>query len=168
MMTTDDEYFKYLKSYVIDNYFIVSYNKLFRKLYDTEFVSVIQFDVNRELDALKLRNGFGDIIKPCSIFEVLIALSVRCEEQIMYDEKRGDRRGLWFWEMIGNMGLGQMDDEQYDEEYVDDILRRFLYHKYNSKDKRGCAFRSTEHPDLSGYELWYQMNFNLNDILTEV
>jgi hypothetical protein len=72
--------------------------------------------------------------------------------------------GLWFWEMLGNIGLSSMDDNHYNENYVGDILRRFLYHEYDANGL-GCAFRSASHPDLRNWELWYQMNFHLGDIL---
>lgn len=164
-LLNDDEYLRFLISLVYDErYFSVSYNKLFKKLYDTEFVSVMLMDENRASDALKLRDGFGDICHPCSVLEVLIALSNRCEEQIMHNDIQGNRMGLWFWEMIGNIGLSSMDDNRYDEEYVNDILRRFLYHNYGSNGL-GCAFRSASHPDLRDEELWYQMNYHLADIL---
>lgn len=162
-MRTKAEYIEYLKSFIIDQFFTVSYDKLFSKLYDTEFVAIMPLDDNRICDAENLRNGF-DISDPISVFEVLIALSIRCEEQIMHENNRGDRRGLLFWEMIGNMGLGSQTDENYNEEYCDDILRKFLYHNYGPNGL-GCAFRSTAHKDLTNYELWYQMNLYINDIL---
>ena len=164
-MNNDEDYLKFLINLVYDNrYFSVSYDKLFRKLYDTEFICVMELDENRLSDGLNLRQNFGDIYRPCSVLEVLIALSNRCEEQIMHNDIQGNRMGLWFWEMIGNMGLSNMDDNRYDEEYVDDILRRFLYHNYDLNGL-GCAFRSVSHPDLRDEELWYQMNYHLADIL---
>lgn len=144
-----------------------SYSRLFDKLYRTEFVVILPFDENRLLDGLLLRekyNGPVDI-GPCSVLEVLISLAHRCEDQIMHNNDIGERSGEWFWEMLANMGLGVYSDDRYNEQDVDDILRKFLFHDYNDKDTLGCAFRSSEYPDLSSFELWQQMNFHLNDLL---
>lgn len=146
-------------------YFTISYNKLLYKLFNTKFIVVIPLDKHRISDVFALRSEYGittDI--PCSVLEILIALAIRGEEQIMYDRDVGNRIGQWFWEMIGNMGLGHMTDEHYDEDYCNDILRRFNYHDYTS-DGLGCAFRSAKHPDLRDEELWYQMNYHFDDII---
>lgn len=161
-----EKYFSWLVNKVYNKkYFSKSYNNLFKKLFSTEFIVIIPLDSNRVSDGLNLRNDFGITIdKPCNILEVLIALVERGERQTMADASVGNRVGQWFWEMIGNMGLGRMSDDNYDEAYTDDILRRFLYHDYDA-DGRGCAFRSLSHGDLSEYELWYQMQFHFADIL---
>ena len=161
-----EKYFNWLVSKVYNKkYFSKSYNNLFKKLFLKEFIVIIPLDSNRVSDGLNLREEFGIAIdKPCSILEVLIALAERGERQTMADASVGDRVGQWFWEMIGNLGLGRMSDDNYDEDYTDDICRRFNYRDYAS-DGRGCAFRSPSHGDLSEYELWYQMNFHFSDIL---
>lgn len=168
-----DKYFTWLKAKVTDKHMAVvgrSYDRLFYKLYTTEFIFVVPFDENRLLDGLSLRREFSTtrVIFPCkcSVFEVLIALALRCEDQIMHDQKHGERSGEWFWEMLGNMGLAKYSDDRYDEQDVDDILHKFLYHEYDDKDTLGCAFRSSEHPDLSEFELFQQMYFHLNDVLS--
>ena len=81
----------------------------------------------------------------------------------MKDNAYGDRSRTWFWEMIVNMGLGRMTDNEYDTDYVEGVLDKFIKHEY--VQGLGCAFRSDVHNDLSKYELWQQMNFHLNDIL---
>ena len=105
-----DRYFSWLKDKVTDKHMAVvgrSYDRLFYKLYTTEFIFVVPFDENRLLDGLSLRREFSTtrVIFPCkcSVFEVLIALALRCEDQIMHDQKHGERSGEWFWEMLGNM-----------------------------------------------------------------
>lgn len=160
-MSNDDIYFKWLINQVY-NKSSVSYDKLFRKLYDTEFIFVIKLDENRLVDAIHMREQFGDIQRDISVLEVLIALAKRVDEDIMRDDNYGIRSGRWFWEMIFNMGLGQMTDDEFDENYVDDILRKFLFRTYDANGL-GCAFRSKTHPDMRNVELWYQMNYWLND-----
>lgn len=157
-------YLKWVTKFVYNPASGQTYDKLFKKLFDTEFIFLIPLDENRVFDGLNLRNMFsGDINRPCSVLEVLIALAIRCDDQIMFNDKYGKRSGRWFWEMISNMGLGRMNDNNYNEAYVNDVLTKFLYRQYDA-DGTGCAFRSVSHPDMRNDELWYQLNYHLGDI----
>ena len=60
------------------------------------------------------------MIRPCSVLEMMIALSMRCEEQIMDDPDIGNRTGQWFWDMIDNLGLGEHERLKFDGRYVDE------------------------------------------------
>jgi hypothetical protein len=104
-------------------------------------------------------------IGPCSILEMMVALAIRCEEEIMYDPDIGDRTAQWFWCMIANLGLGGITDDVYDRAYVDDILIRLLYREYEP-DGRGGLFRirNCEY-DLREVEIWCQMLWYLNTIV---
>jgi len=90
------------------------------------------------MDGLELRSRFlygelgleTDISGPCSLLEMLVALSLRAEESIACDDEIGDRTGQWFWSMITNLGLGAMYDWRYDDVYVDYCIDRFLSHDY--------------------------------------
>ena len=84
-------------------------------------------DVNRAADGLNLRERLGfQSGNPCSIFEMMVALAVRCEEHIMTNDEIGDRTPLWFWGMIENLGLREMTDDIFDERLVDEVVERFL------------------------------------------
>ena len=89
-------------------------------------------DENRFADGINLRYRFADELgysreqialylndKPCSILEMMIALSIRCEEQITGDMEEGDHPDRWFWLMINNLGLTNMVDDYFDLNYVD-------------------------------------------------
>ena len=120
-MTRDelsDQYFDWMYQLVVDDrYSNKSYRKLFARLYDTEFTYTIPMDGNRAEDGINLRYRFGceqlysDVMvasclddRPCSILEMMIALSIRCEEHIMDDPDVGDRTGQWFVEHAGEPG----------------------------------------------------------------
>lgn len=171
-----EDYFEWLIEFAYDkDTFPVSYSKLFRKMFETKFkYSVI--DTNRALDGVYLRYRFADTeyineaqaekefdIFPCSVLEALMALALRCEEDIMGNDTYGDRTGQWFWEMIQNMGLSVYNDSNYDEEEVTDILRRFNERDY-ADDGKGYAFRSFDIETAKNTELWYQMQQHLIDI----
>ena len=105
-------------------------------------------------------------VVPCSVLEMMLALSIRCEEHIMDDPEIGNRTGEWFWIMIVNLGLGSMDDTRYDEEYVDDILDKFLNREYDA-DGTGGLFpvRNPRYAqyDLRNVDIWYQLNWYLQE-----
>ena len=153
----------------------ISYRKLFTHLHNTEFIFTIQRDVNRALDGIDLRHRFAtaqnceDLIEyldgPCSVLEMMIALSIRCEETIMDDPVIGDRTGQWFWNMITNLGLGAMIDSKYDKEEVDYILARFLNREYEPNGKGGLFTVRHCEDDLRTVEIWYQMCWYLNNIV---
>lgn len=154
-----------------------SFRKLLTHLHEREFIYSIPKDANRAEDGEDLRYRFAyeiyspdsrDIIvdylsRPCSILEMMIALSIRLED-IMDDPSVGDRTGQWFWKMIVNLGLGGMYDLRYDEKYVDDIIDRFLDHDYEP-DGRGGLFRirNCEY-DLRDVEIWMSALWFLDTI----
>ena len=82
----------------------------------------------------------------------------------MDDADYGNRTGQWFWSMIVNMGLGPMVDDEYDDEYVNVVLTRFLQRNYDP-DGRGGLFRirNCEY-DLRREEIWRQLLWYLNTI----
>ena len=94
-----NKYFNYLCSFVYDDGFLVGYTKLLRQLFETEFI-YSDLDKNRVGDGISLRYRFDpdnyhsyldDM--PISVLEILIALALRCEETIMYNESYGNRSG---------------------------------------------------------------------------
>lgn len=126
-------------------------------------------DRNRAADGIDLRYKYGcdnDILdEPCSILEMLIALAVRIENQIMNDYDSGDRTSQWFWLMLTNLGLNRMDDDHYDEETVDWFLDRFLNREYDCNGEGGGLF-ILERPfdDLREVEIWVQANWYLGEM----
>lgn len=170
-----DEYFEYLCDLVGGVVYSqeVSFRKLLIQLHDTEFIAVIPRDANRADDGASLRfrfaldHGFVDAPEldgPCSIFEMMVALAIRCEETIMDNPAYGNRTGQWFWGMVRNLGLGSMLDNAYDSEAVEEILYKFLYREYEP-DGRGGLFTVRRCPyDLRNLEIWVQLNWYLNSI----
>lgn len=145
------------------------YTKLLRYLFNKNFTYIIPLDENRYYDGLDLRqkqfDGDIDILGDCSILEMLVALSIRCEDYIMCDDDIGDQTGKWFWLMIFNLNLRSMTDEYFDKIYVDDVIYKFLNRKYDP-DGTGGLFRIKNCPhDLREVEIWYQLNWYLDTII---
>ena len=80
----------------------------------------------------------------------------------MYDPDLGDRTGQWFWNMIVSLGLGTMTDANYDSNYVDDILQRFMQRKYKRTGEGGLFTVPNTRQDLRDIEIWSQLTAYLN------
>lgn len=173
-----DQYFGWMYQLVVDNR-CKSYRKLFTRLHDTEFTYTIPMDGNRAEDGIDLRYRFGrehsfpDAMiasylddRPCSVLEMMIALAIRCEENIMYDPDIGDRTEVWFWGMLANLGLASMHDAKFDIYHVDRTLERLLEREYE-RNGEGGLFTVNNGRDMRATEIWYQMNYYFSEVIDE-
>lgn len=153
----------------------ISYRKLLRRLHSTSFEYIIKKDKARALDGEDLRYRFANesdigsvdlIIEcfdyPCTVLEMIVALAVRCEETIMDDPAFGDRTTQWFWNMVNNLGLGNMNDNRYDEEYVDERINNFLQRNYDPNGRGGLFTIKECEYDLRRVEIWTIMLWYLD------
>lgn len=175
--TINDVYFEWLFNLVCGNRYSkhISYEKLLTHLRNKEFRYVIDRDENRAEDGIDLRYRFAYehagiedaemyISGPCSVLEMMIALAIRCEEDIMDDSSLGNRTAQWFWSMITSLGLGPMTDNRYNERIVEDILEQFLDRNYEP-DGRGGLFTIRDCDcDLRTVEIWHQLCWYLDNI----
>ena len=175
-----NRYFEWLCNMVCENRYSkhISFELLLAHLHNTMFRFSIPKDQNRAEDGMELRYRFSlyydenydpdyivDVLDgPCSVLEMMVALAVRCEEDMMDDPDIGSRTGQWFWGMISNLGLGAVTDDRYDRQYVDEALDIFLDREYEP-DGRGGLFtvRRCEY-DLRKVEIWTQLNWYINSI----
>ena len=179
-MTRDDvinEYFDWMYDLVCGCK-RVSFRKLLSYLNDVDFIYIIPMDGNRAEDGINLRYRFGqeceydDFIiaaylddKPCSVLEMMIALAIRLEEQFMYDPEIGDRTSQWFWEMIENLGLYEMNDSRFDLDTVERIVDIFLNREYGRNGEGGLFKIEHSANDLRNVEIWYQLCEYLDSVL---
>lgn len=172
------EYFDWMYSLVFGKN--RSYRKLLVRLHEIPFRYSIPMDGNREADGINLRYRFGyeneyeDYIiateldcKQCSVLEMMIALCIRCEEQIMDDPDVGNRTGKWFCDMLKNLRLHNMDDKRFDVDYVDRVVSMFLKRKYQPNGQGGLFTVHTRRCDMRNVEIWYQMCWYLDELLSE-
>ena len=158
---------------IVGNYH--TYSRLLTRLHRIDFVYILPMDENRERDGIDLRYRFAydensvddDFLseRPCSVLEMMVALALRIEEDIAYDPDVGSRTHCWFWDMVHSLGLDGMDDYNYDEDYVDDVVDQFLYREYKRNGEGGLFTIENCPHDLRTVEIWYQMGWYLNDIL---
>ena len=167
-------YFEFLLSYILDDEHSkgISYRRLLMHLHDTEFYWSIDMDFNRAQYGIDMRFRFSDdpdvvacLQGPCSVLEMMVALAVQCEEEIMTSPDTDDRTAVWFWDMIDNLGLSDQYDRNYEKAYVDWVLTRFLDRKYEPNGDGGLFYVDHCDKDLTKVEIWKQMLWHLNDFL---
>lgn len=144
---------------------------LFRRLHQIEFIWLesVPLDANRESDGKALRTLFAEesewneqevldiLAGPCSVLEMLIALSYRIETDLMYDPRYGDRTGEWFRTILNNAKLYISDDDYY-QLYIDGIIDDIMARRYR-KNSAGSFFpvKDTKGRDWRKTDLWMQM-----------
>lgn len=175
-MTNDilDRYLKWIEKRVGLDKRNASYSKLLYCLYCITFYYVMQMDENRYYDGLSLKYRFAyetgedtnDVSlylksHTCSVLEMMVALALRCEEDIMYDVELGDRTEVWFFDMLKSLGIDGMDNKHFDSLYIYQKVDRFLARAYQPN---GCGglFTVEGRGDLREIEIWYQMQWYLD------
>lgn len=177
--TINRRYFMWIYHRVIDDSLVKgTYYRLLHLLHEKTFRYSIAMDMNREEDGLDLRYRFADETetdkriaasvldsRPCTVLEMMAALAIRLEEQIMAAPGKNDRTCIWFVAMLDNLGLNVMDDENFDEQESDMIIERFLDRDYE-RDGRGSLFYIPDcNTDMRNIEIWYQMNRYINEVI---
>ena len=174
------EYFDWLYKLVCDRRYSssVSFRKLLKHLHSIEFIYLISRDRNRAEDGVDLRyryawvNGYEadiDLVLdslggPCSVLEMMVALAIRCEENIMDDPNVGNRTSQWFWGMLVNLDIADMTDDRFNKRLVSDIINRFLYREYSPDGRGGLFTVRGRNRDLRDVEIWDQLNWYLDSI----
>lgn len=173
-------YFDWLCNFIVDrrkNYKGMKYTKLLSYLHSREFVYILEMDGNRAEDGVNLRYRFGREFRyddrliatylddrECSVLEMMVALSIRCEDHIMDNPEIGNRTSEWFWGMISNLGIRAMSDEYFDEARVEKTIDRLLKREYGINGEEGLFTIKHTGRDIRRIEIWYQMCWYLSEI----
>jgi len=163
----EESYFNWLCAKVRNNPIPV-YLDLFRLLHKVEFIWTVQGDKNRAADGKELReyfcsNGFIEpdlnwLQEPCSIFEMLIALSDRANFQTDIPIKD------WFWRFISNLKLEDFRRvSRSDEAKIHDILYTLVWRLYDDHGNGGLFPLRNPKQDQRKIEIWYQMFEYIDD-----
>lgn len=177
------EYFDWMYDIVCRSRFARSnsYKELLNYMHREPFVYIMKGDEDRYYDGISLRRRYaldqthdddhyeyvirclGEDV--CTVFEMILALAIRCEETIIHDPSVGDRTGQWFWKMIVNLGLGGMTDDRFDEKKVEEILDDFMWRKHSPDGHGGLFVIRGCRRDLRNVEIWTQMTWFLDTIM---
>lgn len=176
--SVEKKYFEWMYEIVCGEYNKTgpySFRKLMLYLHSVEFTFTNRRDINRAKDGEKLRYRFAYdtgcacadsyLEGPCSILEMMVALAIKCEENYMDNPKFGNRTRQWFWRMVASLGLNGMTDAQYNQDEIDEIIKRFLKRNYEP-DGCGGLFTVKNHDrDMRKIEIWDQMQAYLVNIM---
>ena len=135
-------------------------------LSDIEYVWIHPMDENRAMDGLELRSDFeyetgeyldksSGLLPKCTFFEMLAALSIKCENQLMRNLSIGDRTSKWFFEFLDNLGV----ENDISDLEIDKIVEDFMVGKGKNTmfplKKRGINQKNEQ--------IWKQMGAYLNE-----
>jgi hypothetical protein len=143
----------------------LSFWNLCEQLFRKRFEWFQPNDDNRIADGKELREEFVIETRAernrdwmeidCSVLEMLVALSRRCEFESSEDAY------FWFWRMIQSLNLREYTDDVYDKgvEYVVNDVIDIMIHRQYRRDGVGGLFPLV-HPDQDQrkVEIWYQMS----------
>lgn len=144
-----------------------NYSLLLNELHSMEFTWAINKDENRAIDGINLRkiyideenlsDSYFDPGIPCSVLEMLIGLSIRCDREIM-GQSNVNEAGKWFWIMIDNLDLMVCRDEYFNASYVRQQIGKWLNRNF---DRSGIGSPFPLHKkrcsDQRNVEIWKQM-----------
>lgn len=153
------------------DYSMDAYSRLMDVLFRTDFFYIpedekLKMDQNRAADGVYLRTIYDEETdnmvesalsdKKASVLEVLVALSIRIEQDIMGNGD--DDFGHWFVEMLNNLGLMWFsNNKDWAESDILDILRVFMYRRYEDGGV-GSLFPMKKPPiGFAKMEIWDQM-----------
>ena len=155
-----------------------NYTKLLAYLHQKSFYYIMERDGNREADGIDLRYRYGQLHgissaevctllddKPCSILEMMVALAIKCEEQIMGNASYGDRTSRWFWDMIESIGIIHLTNENFSKTAVDLFIKRLLRRRYHADGQGGLFTLKNCEADLRNVEIWAQANWYCDEVL---
>lgn len=165
-----DLYYEWLLEGINDDR-IDGHTKLLRYLYNTTFYvsNNVELDESRIKDGLDLRYVYLDnktsalpfntiFNLDVSVLEVLIALALKCENQIMYDPDMGNRVPVWFWMFLDNIGLLYFTDSEWNEELVSRTIFTWLSREYDRTGQGGLFPLREPYEDQREVPLWNQLN----------
>ena len=176
---TVNNYFEFLAGVVSDDRFgkNVTYRRLLMHLHTIEFRWTIKDDSNRANDGVSMRWRFAQetgreryyeeisecLAGPCTVLEMLVALAVKCEENIMDDPNYGNRTGQWFWKMITNLGLSTMYNNKFDKKIVNIVIEKFLDREDEPNGQGGLFVIRNCRKDLREVPIWQQLCWYLDN-----
>ena len=142
-----------------------TYNNLFVRMHETEFIWSIPHDDDRVQDGLNLRVQFLDgrrheFISGVSVLEVLIALSIRVAFTA------GGHAPIWAWQLIENLRLDRRPDPftKGRADRVDETLETLIWRTYQRDGKGGFFPLNEATEDQTKIDIWQQMNAYVNEI----
>lgn len=170
----NDRYFDWLVDLVNADDFL----RLCTIMDGLDFTYILPLDENRIDDAFELRDIYTDEtgddhgrnFTSCSLFEMIVAMAVRCDRDIMYEASIGHRYSLWFHCFVENLfeGKARRAEQYMTEEEVIDICSRFMNRDYERDGTGGMFPVKHDRRDQRRVQIWLQMNIWLVENVKEI
>ncbi len=151
------------------------YKKLLRLLWDIPYTWIIPDDENRYLDGYGLRSRFcfemdmtdrqyrefyTECTRRVSVLEVLAAFSRRTVDKFTMSSFYG----AFFWMIfIDNLGLTDCRDDNFDENYVTEVINRWLEMDFGPNGEGSLVNFQSDEIDISVTDLWTAMNYYMRE-----
>lgn len=133
-------------------------------------------DENRGIDGNDLRSSwcesrgmsYSGPYDECSVLEMMIALAIRMDDEILYDPSLGTRQDTWFWLMMHNLGLeevvrGYSVHDEFALGFVATVLDDLVVRDYQQSGAGGLFPRENPSEDQRKLEIWDQMQGYLSE-----
>ena len=170
----EEDYFYYLLGFLDgdERYRVFDYIDILHELFTTPFIWKVADDANRARDGIALRDRFEDesgehlyMNRGCSMLEMMVALAVRMEDDILFDPDFGDRTAVWFWDMMEDSGLIFYDLDHFSVPLGQKCPKKWSKNPLKNFDY-GTLFRSKSGQNgPKVVSLWYKMNEKVKEML---
>ena len=169
----NEDYFYWLLAF-IDSYEnpVDDYIDCLHELFTITYTWTIPDDANRAEDGLSLRDRFEDesgeklwLNRGCSMLEMMVALAIRMENDLMYDPDYGDRTSVWFWGMMDASGLIFCDFDHFSGPLVQKWSINLAHNDYKRNGVGGLFSVKNAHFDMKNASLWAQMNQKVKEMV---
>lgn len=172
----EEVYFEWMTSLVFpETWQRHEYDYLLRALDDSifHFSASVPTDENRMIDGIDLRYRFSchggydhetvsNILKrnnSCSTLEMMVALSLKGDDQVLYDYETGSNADFIFWSMLKSLDLTQMTNSRFDMDHVIQRVSRFLNRDFDYDGSGGLFTVDRPRRDMRDVDIWSQMNW---------
>lgn len=178
----ETSYFQWLCEIVHADSMEKSYYVLCNELFGFPFWYKNPRDANRASDGIQLRQDYIAEIEmlydtkvedkfvlntsECSVFEMIIAIAKRMNDELMTENIKEDKTYKYFWEIIDNLGLTQYSDDKADGSMgyvICGRLEDFNNRKYKKDGSGGMFPLKRPEKDQRKVEIWYQMQAYINE-----
>ena len=142
-------------------------------LFKKDYIWYKDLDGTQAMNGVALRKKYanefcpeidGDFkSKPCSVLEILVALSLAVEDDICGEPGEEDP-GRWFWEWLENLGIDERcTGKGYSKDYLDQCIDDWLEGDITKNGKRSPFPVKRKGVDIRKKTLWMQCMAYVNE-----
>lgn len=171
MLAINNLYFTWLMNKVSNqeihsNEYAITENDILKceQLFVSNYYPSNDLDYSRSVDGITLRRTFlfeagnseenvsciNGMCPMCNILEMMVALAIKMDLEVLFNPYYGFRHDIWFWNMYATLGLYTDDD-------VKGIVSRFNEKRYCENGIGGLF--TIPNTDVRSLDIWTQMSW---------